>query len=399
MVKKIRLHWFNYALAFFPALFPLYLMRGTILGIPSTVPELVLGVLFLFFFFKERVWSLLFWRIHARRLFPLPVLIFIGAVILSLASHYPPNLEMLGILKGWILAPLLYFGMMRVVFYEKPSLIRVAVLSMLLGGVVLSFMALNQVFTGEFLTADGRASGPFESANYLSLYLGPLLVYSFLSAFQSQNSRERWAFALIALVLGAALYFSFSYAAWIAVFTAGSLAFLNWCHGQSKLWFWRGILGLGILGFLLVLSQMGTDKFQQFFEFSERSSSSVRLEVYQIAFAMIRENPLFGIGLGAFDSLYSAMASRVLGHAPFEWVMIHPHNVFLAFWINLGLLGLVSVGLFIWKSAIWLKEKSRHGQGLVFFMLLTTLIHGFFDTPVFKNDLAFQFWLFLAILL
>ena len=86
-------------------------------------------------------------------------------------SAFPTVVKALGIFKGWILAPLLYFVMARSVFREKPSLVAWALRALLASGAILSLMAIKQVWLSDFLTPDGRASGPFESANYLALYL------------------------------------------------------------------------------------------------------------------------------------------------------------------------------------------------------------------------------------
>ena len=93
------------------------------------------------------------------------------------------------------------------------------------------------------------------------------------------------------------------------------------------------------------------------------------------------------------------MAVSVLGEAPFEWNMLHPHNIFLAFWLNMGLAGLIA---FVWlcgKALLWLTEEDTKERPLAALMVVVILVHGLFDTPYFKNDLAFQFWLLMAILL
>ena len=160
--------------------------------------------------------------------------------------------------------------------------------------------------------------------------------------------------------------------------------------------------GLVVVGLGVLLSEMGSEKFAQFLEYGERSSTGVRVQVYEISLALIRENPLFGIGLGQFEQQYQEVALRVLGEVPFEWNMLHPHNVFLAFWLNMGLAGLVA---FVWlcgRALLWLTEFSGRQaikeRPLAALMLVVILVHGLL-TRHFKNDLAFQFWLFMAILL
>lgn len=397
--------------ALFPVTFPLYLFKGTWMGVPLTLVELFLGAIVLLFIFTERVWEPKWWSRNWSHWKIWPLALFVLAAFISTfmvqgnlewldGNTFEASTRALGILKGWILAPLVYFAIARHVFSERPSLVTVSLDALLLGGVVLASSAIQQEVSGEFLTADGRASGPFESANYLSLYLGPMVVYGFLQSVQGKVwDFRRTARLLAAFVVAIGLAFTESYAAWIAVFSSFGLWSLFSLSSLNKKWRWVLCGGLAAAIILVIGSQIGTDKFTQFLELAERSSSSVRLEVYEISLKLLSQHPLFGLGLGQFEWFYQTQAVELLGHQPFEWVMLHPHNIVLAMWLNMGLLGLVS---FVWlcvKALAWIFEKDKKGRRVAAFMLVTILVHGLFDTPYFKNDLAFQFWLLMAILI
>lgn len=403
--------WFPRIVAVFPALFPLYLFRASWFGVPVTMVEMALFVLIILFVFTEKIWSPKWWFQNASHWKLWPVGIFLLAALISTfivqsplewidGSVFESQTRAIGILKGWVLAPLAYFAIARHTFSEKPSYVSIALDAMLVGGAGLALLAINQEISGEFLTADGRASGPFESANYLSLYLGPLVVYGVLQSLEGRYWDFRRSIRLVlTFLVTVGLYFTESYAAWLGVAAAiGLWAVFSFNKLPKK---WRSILLMGFVTSIVVLflSQLGTDKLLQFFEFSERSSSSVRLEVYEISLSLIAQNPFFGLGLGQFEWFYQTEAVNILGHAPFEWVMLHSHNIFLAMWLNVGLLGLAA---FIWmcsKALAWLFENDKKGRSVAAFMLVALLVHGLFDTPYFKNDLAFQFWLLMAILL
>ncbi len=390
-------------LALFPLLFPLYLFRGTFIGVPVTLPELVLGALFLLFVFQGYEWRLREWKLW-------PVALFLVAAVVGVfvvpdsaqmvdGTEFPAQTKALGILKGWIVAPLVFFVMARTVFRDKPSMVSWALRALLLSGVFLAILGLEQVVTGEFLTPDGRASGPFESANYLALYLGPVVVYAGMALLQSRIKADRVFLGLGFVLCAAALFFTKSYAAWIAVLAGFSLALLLWVRKKGRKQFWLTFAAMMVLGLGLVGSQLGSEKFTQFLEFSERSSSSVRIQIYEISAELLKQHPVLGIGLGQFEQQYQAVAVSTLGQEPFEWNMLHPHNIFLAFWLNMGLLGLVS---FIWlcgKAFLWLTEEDSKERHLAALMLVVMVVHGLFDTPYFKNDLAFQFWLLMAMLI
>lgn len=389
--------------AIFPLVFPLYLFRGNFLGIPVTLPEVLLGFMFLYFLFREKP--------NFREFLVWPVLMIIVAAIISViispalaafvdGSAFLGQERAMGIFKGWIFFPIVYFFMARFYFREKPGLILSALRALAISGLFLSFYALYQVFTQNFITADMRASGPFESANYLALYLGPIIVFCITALFKKEAGffdRIFLGFSLI--ICGLALYFTKSYAAWISVFAAIFVGTLFIIRNQSKNVRVIFLVSFALGVVLLFYSQMDTEKFQQFIDFSSRSSSTVRLQVYEIAWALIKENPVFGIGLGQFEHVYQTKAVEILGHTPFEWVMIHPHNVFLAFWLNLGILGLSGFLWLSYKALLWLYERDTKERALAALMLVGILVHGLFDTPIFKNDLAFEFWLIMAILI
>jgi putative inorganic carbon (hco3(-)) transporter len=396
--------------AAFPLLFPLYLFRGEILGIPVTLVEVLLGVMFLGFVFYEEVWRLSWWAKHGYKWKIYALWLFVLAAVMGLivapevsymmdGNEFPAQMKALGIFKGWIVAPMLYFFMARYYFHEKPALIPLALRAMLLGGVFMSLMAIQQVWTGDFITPDGRASGPFESANYLSLYLGPVVVYGLVAFAREKNFSWRIFLGISAGICLVALYATLSYAAWIGVLAALFVALFVHVKKLPKKVKLGLLASVILLGALALVSQLGGDKFEQFVDFSGRSSSTVRLQVYDIALNLIAQHPLLGIGLGQFEQFYQEFAIDILGREPFEWNMLHPHNIFLAFWLNMGLMGLVA---FIWlcvKALPWLLEQDKKERRIAALMLVALLVHGMFDVPYFKNDLAFQFWLLLAILL
>jgi len=403
--------WFPMIVALFPVTFPLYLFKGTLMGVPLTLVELLLGVIVLLFIFTERIWEPKWWSRNWSHWKLWPIALFVLAAFISAfmvqgslewldGNIFEAQMRALGILKGWILAPLIYFAIARHVFSERPSLVTVSLDALLCGGMVLAFLAIQQEASGEFLTADGRASGPFESANYLSLYLGPMVVYGLLQSVQEKVwDFRRTARLLLTIVVAIGLAFTESYASWIAVFgTIGLWSLLSFSSIDKK---WRRIISGSLVAAVLIViaSQLGSDKFTQFFELAERSSSSVRLEVYEISLKLLTQHPIFGLGLGQFEWFYQTQAVELLGQEPFEWVMLHPHNIVFAMWLNMGIVGLIG---FIWlcvKALAWLFEKDKKGRRVAAFMLVSILIHGLFDTPYFKNDLAFQFWLLMAILI
>jgi O-antigen ligase len=394
------------AVLLMPLFFPLYLIRFKFFGIPFTLLEgfiYALAVPVFIGIFKDAFAG----RFKYKSVYFFLDLLFIASVIAVIivqketlmidgSTVYEGKRIALGILKGFVFAPMLYFvSFLRTVkSAEKKEL---ALRAYLGSAVLLSLWAVYQALVGDYITPDLRASGPFESANYLALYVGPACAASFIYLWRSiskENGLIRYMALFAVLFLG--LVFSHSYGALIGVFVA--LVFFIF-YGLNRKWqiVFLAVI-LGIFGGFVAL-QTGTEKFSKLFEFTERSSSAVRLEVWEVSLNLIKENPVLGIGLGQFEPQYQLNAAEILGHAPFEWVMLHPHNLYLAFYLNAGLLGLIAFSGLLFLAFRSFRKSSNKMKVFGMVMLITILVHGFFDVPFWKNDLALIFWLTLGMLL
>lgn len=151
------------------------------------------------------------------------------------------------------------------------------------------------------------------------------------------------------------------------------------------------LTALAVVFSVVIVTQFNTPKFKQALDYKNRSSTSVRLEIYQTAIEIIRRHPLTGVGPGLFQANYQNVAPVVLERAPLEWNMPHSHNIVLGFWINAGLLGLIAF------LGILILAHRRFTYPLI--ALWGTLVHGLFDMPFWKNDLAMIFWLLIACIL
>ena len=137
-------------------------------------------------------------------------------------------------------------------------------------------------------------------------------------------------------------------------------------------------------------------RLQNAFGISERSSIASRIQIWRSAFAIGRENPVFGIGSGAFQEEYLVYQKN---YPPYlEWAVPQPHNIYLAFWLQTGFLGLAGFLLLL----VWFFRKSLNDRMLdvgfwIFLVMLYTLLHGSVDTLYWKNDLSVIFWALLAL--
>lgn len=417
---------------FLPLIFPLYLVKFDLFGVPLNVLEVAVILMFTGYFFswlihagslwKREIWSWdYFWKQNWGFLLVTAVFFVISVVAVLIVPYqttlidgeiiYQSKRVALGIMKGWIVVPYLYFTILWFHTKRRDDLFT-SIYCYVFSALPLVLWAFYQYATGDFITLDGRASGPFVNANYLAMYLAPavtalwiMIVRGIVLGFKVQ----RFAVGMIlAALYSVALLMTQSYGAMLAVMIS-LLVFLLatfFVHRRfekteelevlKKVGYFLGVFALiALMSAVLLFAQ--TEKWKMFTEFQERSSSSVRLQVYQISMDFISQSPIFGIGFGQFEPKYNLEAPEILGHAPHEWVMIHPHNTLLAVWLNLGLIGVV---LFVWLLLYCFFGFFRtHDYEERFFrligcsLLLVILLHGLTDTYVFKNDLAMLFWL------
>ncbi len=113
---------------------------------------------------------------------------------------------------------------------------------------------------------------------------------------------------------------------------------------------------------------------------------------------MLRARPIFGSGLRAYETVMQAYVAP--GHKP----ELYPHNLFLAMWVELGLLGLIAfvilLAILLWRGwssytrADGVAKPLLWGTSAAF---IAVAVHGMFDTPYFNNDISVEFWVVAAL--
>jgi O-antigen ligase len=261
---------------------------------------------------------------------------------------------------------------------------------------MMGFLAIWQFVTGTAITDDGRISTFFTSANYLAMLMMPVLLFV-LAKFLVE--KKAWWWEITAWIMGlAALILSASYVGLIS-FVLGSL-FLTWViYTKSIKSFLMVVLAGVVLSAVFVNFQSDQSRLHKMIDLSERSSVTVRLEVWQTAMYMIKNTGLVGIGLGNFEEKYLEYAPQIF-HPPMEWKMLHAHNLYLHTWLSVtffGMLLLIGMVLVWWTMAVrLLRKREYYWLYASLAILLAWAVGGLFDTPYYKNDLSFLFWSVLA---
>jgi len=405
---------------------PLYLVRFSILNTPTTLLELMIYGLFVFWLIKAR------WRgikevvIKIKKIVLPIVLILIGV---SVATIFSWNLRLsAGIWKAWFIDPILFFIVVSSII-KKPEQVAKVFYSLIFSGFVVSVVSLIYLIFGK-LDESGRLQGFYTSPNYLAMYLAPVLIIGLFfvwtkiicpktrvgnpascralsrprpdralglqEVFLTNNLRPNFLFFVACiLLLVACLFLTKSFGAWLGIILAlvfGLIAYLSkskpaqgWSASGGKL-IWGIIFCLLaivlIFGFLKINSIQG------------KLSFNSRLEIWQRASDIFKLYPIIGIGPGTFHDFFIPYP---------RWGVPQPHNLYLAFLLQTGIIGFIGfIWLIVWFFRTGFKNlfKVYSSEFIVILMsvMVYILIHGLVDTTYWKNDLSAMFWLTIGLM-
>ena len=367
-------------------------------GVPMTFLEsliLLLAVVqFADLVFQKRLsaaWS----TISKHRLTVIFIFLFLFAALLSVFTA-PDQIKAAGIFKAYFFeAVLFYFLAILIIDGEKKLNTLWKVLSVLV--LYLSVFGIYQFITLAYLPfnwwavdiASRRITSLVNHPNALALLLGPIL------AILIALSKKTWLHGL-AIGFGlVAFYLTFSRAAWLALAVV-ILAFGLFTKAKKKI---LAAVSIGVL--LIFLVPFSRTKLLGLARGSDPSQQN-RYVLWSAATDMLKKSPLLGVGLTGFREAYK---NYPLG--PDRVVQNYPHNFFLNFWLEVGLLGLISViGLLILFckkicEAMTSPLSPPHEEGIkrrswalaAAAGMSMILLHGLVDVPYFKNDLSVLFWL------
>jgi O-antigen ligase len=352
--------------------------------------------------FKER---LLVWGI---------ILLMLGV---SIATIFSWDLRTsAGIWKAWFVDAVLFF----IVFATTIKLeeIKKVFLTSIFSGFVITIISLAYLIQGN-LNFQGRLQGIFNSPNYLAMYLAvPLILSLWLSLristknYFPEDTGQRPSAALRSfsaspltmrlglrkvflvssfLFLGIGLVFTKSYGVWLGILSALVFGILVYLYRKNRknlffLFVFLGFALIFVLGLLKIQSLEGLESFD------------ARFVIWLQALKAFQDNFPIGIGPGTFENYFPLYP---------KWGVPQPHNIFLAFLLQTGIVGFIGfVLVLIWFFRTGLKnfQFSIYNLQSIFnlqllMVMVYILAHGLVDTTYWKNDLAIIFWTLIGIMI
>lgn len=396
----IRSH--HSAVVLLVALLPTYLIRFTVFGVPTTLLEAGVVIVAIMGIAQASIRQQ--WR-AAWRAAPFPALllalVFGGTCVIG-AMISAEQRASLGILKGWVITPMTLGWMVYAASSHQQKMIAKIITAAVLSGTVVASIGLVQI--GQI----PRSTSIYDTPASLALYITPLFV---LAVWQATQNQKR-GMGIIVLILAAGLIATQSFAAILASTAAiGVGVWLTRAPDKRKK------LGAIIIGSLVVATTTfiysGRMAYLQhaIAQPNEASSISVRLQLWSIGWELIKERPILGIGLGQFEQAYQKKLHERFKEyeqnptnqqKPLpEFVFRDPHNWLLSFWLNAGVVGLLSFGglnaVTIYRGLQKQKNTTAEAQALAL-ALLALMIYGAVDTIYWKNDLASLHWILIGTL-
>jgi O-antigen ligase len=380
---------------------PSYLWRFQILSLPSTFLELMILILFFIWLIYSKPYKKEFWLTQKieKKWFYLSILWLVVSVI---AWLYNPTLKSLGLWRAYFLEPLLFFVVL-ITNLKNAKDYHLLIKSIAVLIFWLAIFAVIQNFTGANLPAafdfpkTKRLTSVFLYPNSLSLLTAG--ISGFLVAYYicSQRKWEYLAIGILGIFLswwavsqGALLAILFAF-----VFFGTVKLYKKLKNKKQKYLFFLIIISLALIFFNSSLwAKINQQLFHPVLDL-QATSLEIRSSQWQENYALLKDNWFKGAGLNAYQI-------KSVPYHKIAWleIYLYPHNIFLNFWSELGLLGLLCFLLILYFICYEIKklffEKNKLAWPLLIFWLIW-LIQGLADVPYFKNDLSLLFFVFLAL--
>ncbi len=409
------------------AALPTYLIRFQILGIPFTLLEgMILSAFAVWVFIQDGLAVKSLFKKEGRRAYPyrfeiMAVLILAWIAIITAGI----NNEALGVFKAYFFEPILLFILIINKLGDSVNQKKI-IWALALSSIGISLLAIYQKFTGDFITnpfwaaaETRRAVSFFGYPNAVGLFLAPLILIFTGRLFSKPEKWEKILLISAILTSILAIVFAKSEGAIIGLIAA----FFIFAIFASKKLRWSAI-SLAVLTVIVVTSITPVRNFvvtkltltdlsgqirrQQWVETKKMFAAGhiffgVGLSGYQKAVAPYHQEGIFlkNNDPNWLEEIRNSEEFRKKMWQPTE-IYMYPHNIFLNFWSELGLMGVLLfswiIAKFLWQSnTIYLQKKDFIALGLMCAMIVI-LVHGLVDVPYFKNDLAALFWILIAML-
>jgi putative inorganic carbon (HCO3(-)) transporter len=434
--------WYRlpFAIALLPLALPYYYLQKVVFShYVFSLAEVTLGVcvavaIARLIFKPEDRHFLLSWREVRDRLGPFlwPIVVFVLAAAISITIAYEKDYAIRAF-REEVFDPLIYVALIFMYLRTRKDVLRL--LGAFLGcGLVIALLGLAQFIFFRYtlvVESDGiqRVHAVYGSANNVALlfdYVLPLAMAWLLG-------KVPWKSRLLALVLivsmGVVIDLTSSRGSWMVAIPIAAVFVIACAIPNRKLLLGGGLVCVAVLALVLgmfhaqlwhyvVDGHVGSDG---------HSTALERPFLWLTAWHMIHASPWLGYGMDNWlchFSVNTICPSHLPTYMISTWhgkptgladepTLSHPHNNFLHVWVSMGIFGLLAfvalLVLFYWLFARILryldtsdvnnKAQWRWMVVGVGAAMLAAMAQGQIDSSFLEQDLAFCFWILVALLL
>jgi O-antigen ligase len=426
---------------------PAYLLRTVIFGVPLTFLEIMILIAFAVWFvrtFRPYKYNPVKFIAERKNAIAYPfkyeiILFLIISWAAVAVAHFSPAAS--GIWKAYFVEPILVFILVINIFRKEG--IGKIIWAFTFSALVISLFAIYQKITGQFIpnefwagAANRRVVSFFDFPNAVGLYLAPLvlLMVGFLFKIiksvdpQKINSQKYVKVGIIAgtVVLSVlAIIFAQSKGALVGIIVGLFLGGLL-VNKKSRIL----TIIIAVVFAIAVVSYQPAYKSVKETITLQKLSGQIRQQQWVETKKMFWGGYWFwGAGLSGYQTAVAPYhqagifiktddpnwLEKIRADKNFRdthWqpteIYMYPHNIFLNFWTELGLLGLVLMIWIMGKYLLWGEKNNRQQRRLknadqyivlgLTAAMVAIIAHGLVDVPYFKNDLSVMFWILLALL-
>ena len=370
------------------ALLPSYLIRFSIVGVPTTFLEMMVLIVIGVWGIKKSYGVKELWSEGKENPFTLPLCLLLLAATIGIFIS-PDKIAALGVWKAFYVEPILMFIVIRDVMVTNKHVTEKIFRSLGASALLVSLFGLVQYFFSIGIPApwdlERRITSIFEYPNALALFLEPIIVISWFEILRltkiQKKTKELWFWTLVSTLATINVFLAQSEAGIAAlIVTALCILLLSRTTRRYTL---ASIVVIGTLIFAIPTSRTYLVEKLTF----QDSSEQVRLSQWKETIELLKDHPIMGVGL----SSYPIALKQYHQDLQYE-IFQYPHNIVLNIWVELGLLGLLAFFLLGFQ----LLFRPLRPLSLFHFIFLSILLHGLVDGPYFKNDLAMMTWILIA---
>ncbi|MDV4152775.1 O-antigen ligase family protein [Clostridium sp. AL.422] len=272
--------------------------------------------------------------------------LFISLILLNLSMYAS---TFVAINKRVAFTNSIRFSLYLFIFYlisytvENKKNITVITNSFIITAIFSSIISIYQIIKlisiGESLTnTNNRISSFLENSNNLGAYSLLALFIVLMLIINSKKKTHKLIYTFSSILLLINIVFSQSRNSLIGLIIGIVII--------AVLYDKRFIIASFVFPILLLVIPQSRVRILQIFDFTQNSS---RFKIWETTRLMIHDNPLLGIGYENFQYQYPIYVNRDPSSllVSENYIALHPHNVFLKFQVELGILGSIFFLLFL----------------------------------------------------